>query len=240
MTGAESRAILGDVKDGTFRRLYGGSPGGSVRLSTVAPQAGISPEAQEVSVRDYEGRLLLVRGVDDGTWIYSAEIVDIHGGGAPPPVEFIRTLFRVGSLGATVQGLKKPEEPEPKEGDPNKFSEGVKQETLLELQVANGIRVHRISYPPGAHTHWHWHEGEQALYALSGSGLVRQEGQPPLTLEEGRIIYVTPGVRHWHGAMPDGPFVHLAFTASGRTEWEDEVSEEDYGAGAREIGSRDG
>jgi quercetin dioxygenase-like cupin family protein len=227
----ETQGIIGDVKSGMFRRLYGGTPGETARLTTIAPEEAISPETREIRLQDLEGRLLVVHGMDQGSWIYSARILDVHSGGAPPASEFIRTLFRAGVLGPGVQGIKSMAKPEPKAGDPTKFSKGVTQETLLELQVPNGMRVHRITYPPRGHTHWHWHEGEQALYGLSGTGLVQQDGQASVTLDEGTIIYVTPGVRHWHGAMlRHDDFVHLAFTASGRTEWQEVVTEEEYEA----------
>ncbi len=47
----------------------------------------------------------------------------------------------------------------------------------------------------------------------------------------GDTVYAPAGERHWHGAAPDSPMMHLSITYGGATEWDAEkVSDEDYGA----------
>lgn len=100
------------------------------------------------------------------------------------------------------------------------FQGGVRQAEILTRQRPDGLRGHRFTYEPGGRSHWHVHTGEQALIVVSGRGLIQWEGlDEPRELEPGDWVHVEPGVPHWHGATNDSPFVHLAVTATGETEW---------------------
>src|SRR5215212_3320779 len=101
--------------------------------------------------------------------------------------------------------------------DPPKVTSGVRRTSLLAAQGEDGVRVDRFSYPPGGHTHWHLHTGEQVLYGEEGNGWVAFAGSARVVLRPGEIAHVAVGRRHWHGATPDGPWVHLAVTAGGYT-----------------------
>src|SRR5689334_5757265 len=101
--------------------------------------------------------------------------------------------------------------------EPGRVTTGVRREALHAASEGDGIRVDRIRYPPGGHTHWHLHTGEQVLYGEQGRGWVEFEGQPRVGLTPGQIVHVPVGVHHWHGAVPDEPLVHLAVTAGGDT-----------------------
>jgi quercetin dioxygenase-like cupin family protein len=111
-----------------------------------------------------------------------------------------------------------------------KFTEGVWQEEILEAQTSGGMRVHRFFYTPGSHSHWHSHTGEQALYMVAGRGRIKKSDEQVFEVGPGDLVYVAPGEKHWHGAVPNQFLVHFAFTASGSTVWMDEVSEDDYAA----------
>lgn len=112
--------------------------------------------------------------------------------------------------------------------DTRKFTEGVWHEELLEAQTPGGMRAHRFFYPPGSHSHWHSHVGEQALYVVAGRGRIRKAGEGVFEVGPGDLVYVAPGEKHWHGAVPDQFLVHFAFTASGGTNWLDEVTDDEY------------
>jgi quercetin dioxygenase-like cupin family protein len=126
--------------------------------------------------------------------------------------------------------VQRPEDVHPEPVAPDKFTEGVWQEVLLDHQTPDGMRAHRFSYPPGGHSHWHAHEGEQALMAVTGFGWVKMEGEQGVAVHPGDLVYVPKLKKHWHGAQPRTLFVHLAFTASGSTSWEGEVTGEEYEA----------
>jgi quercetin dioxygenase-like cupin family protein len=112
--------------------------------------------------------------------------------------------------------------------DAMKVTPGVRRTALLAAQVPGGVRVDRFFYPPGGHTHWHSHSGEQVLYGENGCGWVKFAGAERVAISPGEIVHVPVGLRHWHGATPDGPLVHLAFTAGGDTTWLGELSPDEY------------
>ena len=116
---------------------------------------------------------------------------------------------------------------------PGSFSSGVFQAQTLTPRRDQGLRASRFSYEPGARSHWHTHDGEQALYVVGGRGVLGREGEPARHLEPGAWVHVEPGERHWHGAVADNVFVHLAVTATGGTTWHEPVSDETYDTAVR-------
>lgn len=50
-------------------------------------------------------------------------------------------------------------------------------------------------------------------------------------MRPGDIVEIPGGVKHWHGAVKDSWFSHLAFEdpAKGAPEWCEAVSDEEYG-----------
>jgi quercetin dioxygenase-like cupin family protein len=116
--------------------------------------------------------------------------------------------------------------------DPEKFTAGVWQTEALSALRDGGLRGHRFLYQPGAHSHWHTHTGEQAIVVLAGRGVVVRAGEASGTpIGPGDWVHVEPGERHWHGAVADDVFVHLAVTASGKTQWHGPVSDAEYESG---------
>ncbi len=112
--------------------------------------------------------------------------------------------------------------------EPKRFTPGVRRDALHVASQPDGVRVDRIHYPAGAHTHWHLHTGEQVLYGEHGVGWVKFDGRPRVGLSPGEVVHVPVGVHHWHGAAADTPLVHLAVTAGGDTTWLGEVSAQEY------------
>jgi quercetin dioxygenase-like cupin family protein len=96
---------------------------------------------------------------------------------------------------------------------------------------AGGVSVVLVHFSPGARTRWHAHPGGQFLYGVSGRGRVRARGRPGSTIEPGDVVWIAPGVRHWHGATATTGMSHIAITEQldGRnTEWMEKVSDEQY------------
>ena len=95
---------------------------------------------------------------------------------------------------------------------------------------ADGLRMYRVFFEPGARTHWHVHPGGQVLFVLAGRARTGARGEAARELAAGDVAYTPPGQWHWHGAGPDEYMIHLATNPGGKTEWgdEEEVSAEDY------------
>jgi quercetin dioxygenase-like cupin family protein len=95
-------------------------------------------------------------------------------------------------------------------------------------------RLATVRFSPGARTAWHCHARGQTLHVTDGRGLVQSRDGHTIVMRPGVTVYTPPGVRHWHGALPDSFMVHLALSDSssgaGATdvEWGPQVSENEY------------
>jgi hypothetical protein len=68
---------LGIVENGEFQRLAPPSElGGPTRLTSISPQASQPPESGELDLSEQEGSAIMVSGLDQGQWIFSAEVID--------------------------------------------------------------------------------------------------------------------------------------------------------------------
>jgi hypothetical protein len=73
-------AYLGIVQQGQFKVLATERDTAErLRLTTVSVSASEPPENGELSLATYEGSATLVRGYDNGAWIYSAVVVERAG-----------------------------------------------------------------------------------------------------------------------------------------------------------------
>lgn len=57
-----------------------------------------------------------------------------------------------------------------------------------------------VRFEPGARTAWHSHPLGQTLFITEGTGWVQAWGQAPQPMHKGDVIWIPPGVKHWHGA----------------------------------------
>ena len=58
-----------------------------------------------------------------------------------------------------------------------------------------------MTFEPGARSAWHTHPLGQTLVVTSGLGLVQQWGAPIQEIRPGDVVWIPPGVKHWHGAV---------------------------------------
>ena len=100
---------------------------------------------------------------------------------------------------------------------------------------ASNYKGLRIGSPVYCRNNWHIHEadkdGGQILICVAGRGYYQEWGKEPQELHPGDVVNIMPGVKHWHGAVPDSWFSHLAVEVPGencRSQWCEPVSEEDY------------
>jgi quercetin dioxygenase-like cupin family protein len=94
------------------------------------------------------------------------------------------------------------------------------------------VAVNRVLFEPGARTHWHTHPEGQILYIITGTCRAGKEGEVPVEVEAGGVVYFAPDEKHWHGSTPDTYMVHMAInvatTTDGGTGWLEPVTDEEY------------
>lgn len=92
------------------------------------------------------------------------------------------------------------------------------------------VGVGEVTFAPGCRNNWHiHHDGFQILIVTGGAGWYQEEGKPARHLTLGDVVVTHDGVKHWHGAVKDSAFSHIAITA-GTPEWLEPVSEAQYAA----------
>lgn len=66
-----------------------------------------------------------------------------------------------------------------------------------DLSIAGRETVQaRIDLAPGAVAPWHRHPGEEVIYIIEGTLEYQLEGQAPVTLKAGDVLFVPAGVAH--------------------------------------------
>ena len=106
---------------------------------------------------------------------------------------------------------------------------------LNNLANEGGVSIVNVTFDEGCINDWHVHDHVQILMGTMGRGYCQQEGQEPELIEEGDIVVVPAGVKHWHGAAPNSAFTHIS--VSGQrvegmeefdTMWLEPVDQEEY------------
>ena len=96
------------------------------------------------------------------------------------------------------------------------------------VNASPDINVYRVTFQAGARTAWHTHTGPQLLLVVEGSCRLQKEGEAIQEVSAGGAVRIEPGERHWHGATPDAPMVHLAINIDATTAWFEHVTDEQY------------
>jgi quercetin dioxygenase-like cupin family protein len=129
----------------------------------------------------------------------------------------------------------------------NMFGLGVPNEMFSEYFLGNSflnpltkpgecpVLVANVTFEPGCRNNWHIHHatsgGGQILICTAGEGWYQEEGKEAVSLQEGSVLCIPAGVKHWHGAKVDSWFSHIALTVPGddsKNEWLETVSDEEY------------
>lgn len=91
----------------------------------------------------------------------------------------------------------------------------------------------RVTFEPGARTAWHAHPLGQTLIVTAGCGRVQRDGKPVQEIRPGDVVWIPPGVKHWHGASPTTAMTHIAIQEKRDdkvVEWMEQVADADYRA----------
>lgn len=92
-----------------------------------------------------------------------------------------------------------------------------------------------VTFEPGCRNNWHIHKSEkgggQILVCVEGKGWYQEYGKEARSLKEGDVVVIPPNVKHWHGAVRDCWFSHIAIEVPGSNtsnEWCEPVNDEEY------------
>jgi quercetin dioxygenase-like cupin family protein len=114
---------------------------------------------------------------------------------------------------------------------PDYFTGIVWQDPIIEAEAPARIRSGRVSFEPGARTHWHTHPLGQTLHVVSGVGRVQKEGEPIQEIRAGDTVWIAPNERHWHGASPTMGMSHIAMQEAldgAAVKWAEAVTDAQY------------
>jgi len=118
-----------------------------------------------------------------------------------------------------------------KPGPSDWFSGSVRIDPLFQTPDPARVGGASVTFEPGARTAWHTHPLGQTLIIVSGVGWVQREGGPVEEMRPGDVVWLPPGLKHWHGATPTNAMTHLAIQESldGKAvEWLEKVSDAQY------------
>ena len=94
-------------------------------------------------------------------------------------------------------------------------------------RIGGGI----VTFEPAARTAWHTHPLGQTLIVTAGVGLVQEWDGPAQEIRPGDIVWIPPGVKHWHGATATTGMTHIAISEAldGKSvDWLEHVSDSQY------------
>jgi quercetin dioxygenase-like cupin family protein len=69
------------------------------------------------------------------------------------------------------------------------------------------------------------------LIVTDGVGWVQQWGSPVQAMHKADVVWIPPGVKHWHGATPTTSVAHIALQEEQNgmnVSWMEKVTDEQY------------
>jgi quercetin dioxygenase-like cupin family protein len=90
----------------------------------------------------------------------------------------------------------------------------VHRKTLIDSKDTGGFGALLVTFGPGARLNFHAHTYEQILYVTEGKGIVATRSKE-YTVTPGTTVFIPPGEVHWHGAVNDSSFSHIAIQKPG-------------------------
>lgn len=119
----------------------------------------------------------------------------------------------------------------PAKGSTQSFAGTATIDLLFAARDPTHVSVGRVTFEPGARTAWHTHPAGQILIVTAGTGWIQQWGGKRRTIREGDVVWIPPGVKHWHGASATDSMTHIAIQemlADRNVDWLEQVSDQQY------------
>lgn len=111
------------------------------------------------------------------------------------------------------------------------FSGAAWLKMLVTPDADTNCSIGDVIFEAGVRNKWHTHPSNQILIVTEGVGYYKEEGSPRREIGIGDVVNILAGVKHWHGATPNGRFSHYAIninTEKGMAEWLEPVTDEQY------------
>jgi quercetin dioxygenase-like cupin family protein len=112
------------------------------------------------------------------------------------------------------------------------FTGAVRVDPLFPARAPARTSGGHVTFEPAARTAWHTHPLGQTLIVTSGSGWLQRWDGPKQELKPGDVVWIPPGVKHWHGATETTAVTHIAIQEAmdGKAvDWLEKVSDAQYG-----------
>ncbi|KFF68820.1 germin [Pectobacterium brasiliense] len=119
-------------------------------------------------------------------------------------------------------------------GSESYFSGNVRIDAPFQSTAPARVGGATVTFEPGARTAWHTHPLGQTLIVTQGRGWLQEWGGEIQEINQGDIVWIPEGVKHWHGATAQTAMAHIAIAESlngSPVEWLEKVSDEQYGNG---------
>jgi quercetin dioxygenase-like cupin family protein len=116
-------------------------------------------------------------------------------------------------------------------GAPDRFTGSVRVQSLFDAKEPMRSSGGQVTFQPGARSAWHTHPLGQVLIVTDGVGWIQPWGGPVQVMRKGDVIWIPPGVKHWHGATPTSSVTHLAIQEQldgVAVNWLEQVTDEQY------------
>jgi 4-carboxymuconolactone decarboxylase len=117
-------------------------------------------------------------------------------------------------------------------GPAEHFTGSVRIDSLFSENPPSHTSGASVTFDAGARTAWHSHPLGQTLIVTGGRGWVQQWSGQVEEIRPGDVVWISPGVKHWHGATASTSVTHIGIQESlnGKAvEWMEKVADEQYG-----------
>lgn len=111
------------------------------------------------------------------------------------------------------------------------FTGNVRVDPMIGATAPSRVTAGHVTFEPGARSNWHTHPLGQSLVVTSGVGWIQRDGGPIEEIRSGDIVWISPGLKHWHGATPSTAMTHIAIqeVLDGKSsDWLEPVSDAQY------------
>src|SRR5215467_1323680 len=114
------------------------------------------------------------------------------------------------------------------QGSAQYFTGSVQVQQLFPASDPSRTSGGRVTFERGARSAWHTHPFGQILIVTEGTGWIQQWGGQVEEIGTGDVIWIPPGVKHWHGATANSAMTHIAIQTelNGKAvDWMEKVSD---------------